>query len=341
MAGRNKIKRPDAKTIYNFVQKLKTTGDITVEEADQVFSLFSANSVKTRLNPNSYKAEYDLMDALTHWYQVVTQKIKQGQRGNFIFTIVMPSKLPLSQGGFHDFIRNAQEDAEESLRQHGTPEDFFIRLLVDRKVYSLLPPEFQRLFTEVTFYSQPFYILNSPRAGMYYYPIKTKTGIYTVAQFIEGFSPIMKIHHYSRSNSFFEVASGVYELTQNSQLLKATLNGNMVAQYVIAAYMKHKNIPCITMVEHSSPNSPHFFDEDVVIFTEKDRAQIMQNALRENVIDKKIAKNLINNGCVDNLPVEFIETSIKYIDNIIQRKLKWEATQDTVEKENTWLDIVR
>ncbi len=345
----------DADKIRQLTRKLKEQNDISPKEADQIFSLFSANSLKTKLNPNSSKADHDLMDALTCWYKIVAQKIKQGYRGNFIYTIVMPDKLPPSYGGFHYFIRNAQENAEENLKQYGTFEDFFIRLLVDHKIYSSLLPEFQKLFTEMTFCSQSkgFYILTCPRAGMYHYPIKTKTGTYTIAQFIEGFSPIMKIHHYSRGNSFFEVASGSYKLTPNSQLFKATLSGSIIAQYVVAAYMEHKKISCIVMIGHSPADSPYSFDESVVVFTEKDKVRIMKdvlkipfedivkNALHENIISKKMAKDLLDDNLVNDLPVDFIEASVKYIDNALQRQKEWKTTREDVETEAEWLEEIR
>jgi len=45
------MKRPDATTIRQLIQKLEGEDDISLKEADQIFSLFSENSRKTILIP--------------------------------------------------------------------------------------------------------------------------------------------------------------------------------------------------------------------------------------------------------------------------------------------------
>jgi len=89
MAGRNKVKYPDAQTIQQLTQKLKEQGDITLKEADRIYSLFSENAVKTVFSPISPEYDYKLIQALEEWFHAVTEKIKAGQRGNFIFTYTL------------------------------------------------------------------------------------------------------------------------------------------------------------------------------------------------------------------------------------------------------------
>lgn len=103
--------------IRQLIRKLEEHGDISLREADWIFSLFSANSLKTKLNPASFKADKSLMEALKKWFAVVASKIEQGYSGNFIFTILLPNGAPdhLGFGGFRNFIQAALSDAEKNL----------------------------------------------------------------------------------------------------------------------------------------------------------------------------------------------------------------------------------
>ena len=82
----------DAKNVKLLIQKLKMQGDITTEEADKIYSYFLDPSIeKTQLN--SFNGDFKLMDTLEEWYKVVAEKIKTGERGNFIFTIRLDLSL--------------------------------------------------------------------------------------------------------------------------------------------------------------------------------------------------------------------------------------------------------
>ena len=345
------MKAPDASEIRELTEKLKTQDDISLEEADWIFSLFSANSLKTQLNSNSSKARWPLMSALKGWYNVVAEKIKQGQRGNFVFTVITSNKLPVAKFGFNHFMHTAQEYVEINLKQNGTFEELFSKLMIDGKTYSSLPKEFQKIFTSEKVLSQfkSFYVLYSPRVDMYHYPVKTKTGTYTIAQFFDRLAPIMKTNSRDVGNTFFEIASGARETLSNSWFLKKT-RGSMVAQCVIATYMYYKEIPCITMVGYDPKESQDPSDERFVFFTEKDKARIVKdameipfedivkNAFDKNVIDKKTAKELLNDAIVWDFPAaEFMEASVKYIDHIFQRQKEWETARKGIENEDEWL----
>jgi len=344
------MKAPDASEIRELTEKLKTQDDISLEEADWIFTLFSANSLKTQLNSNSSKARWPLMSALKGWYNVVAEKIKQGQRGNFVFTVITSNKLPVAKFGFNHFMHTAQEYVEINLKQNGTFEELFSKLMIDGKTYSFLPKELQKFFTSEKTLSLfvNFYVLKSPRVDMYHYPIKTEKGTYTIAQFFDGLSPIMKTHSYDAGSTFFEIASGAREILSNSWYLERT-RGSMTAQCVIAAYMYYKKAPCVTMVGYD-PKDPPGSGECFAFFTEKDKAQIIKdameipfedivkNAFDQNVINKQTAKELLNNAIVWKFPAaKFIETSIKYIDHVLQKQKEWKATRKEIEDEDEWL----
>ena len=359
------MRYPNVEEIKKLTQKLEKQNDIFLEEADWIYSLFSPSMLRTKLNPNSSKADRDLMHALKGWYQVIAQKIEQGHRGNFIFTITLveslPKSLPKNTGRPGSFINEVQKNARKSLEKHGRFEDLFSKLIIDRGIYSSLPKELQKLFIEETKDQQgeSFYILKSPRANMYHYPIKTEKGVYTIAQFMENFAPIMTTRNYNVGDIFLKTIRGAYSTLldfKNSWYLH-NLDKSVIVQCVIAAYMKYKELPCVTMLKYNNKDSPFVFDGAFVFFTEKDKAKtikdalkipledIIKNTLNEkaiNAVDKKMLENLLYKDHIIRFPdEEFIEVSIKYIDNIIQRQKEWETTRQSVEDEDVWLEEIR
>jgi len=80
------MKNLDADTILQLTKKLEIQNDISLEEADQLFSLMSPHNDFVDEAAN-YKIDYELVDALKGWYCAAADKIKNGHRGNFVFTI--------------------------------------------------------------------------------------------------------------------------------------------------------------------------------------------------------------------------------------------------------------
>lgn len=353
------MKLPSADDVYRLTRKLDKQDDVTLEEADWVYSLFSENALKTKLNPRSAKADHELMKALGDWFDAVAKKIEQGYRGNFVFTIILVENLSKSlpknmrmPGGF---IYDVQKKARKNLEKYGRVEDLFTQLIIDRKIYSSLPKELQELFIEETKNQQNFYVLKSPRAGMYRYPIKTQKGVYTIAQFMKNFTPIMKTNKYNVGNIFLETVQGAYSTLldyQNSWHLH-NLDKSIIFQCIVAAYMNYKELPCIAMLRQNV-DFTFIFDGDFVFFTEKDKVHIIKealkisfediidNALNENVIDERTLKSMLYKNYIIRLPAEeFIQTSVEYIDNIVQTKIKWQNMRRAVEDEEEWLEEIR
>lgn len=358
------MRLPNADSVYRLIRKLDKQNDISLKEADWIYSLLSPSMLRTKLNPRSVRADCELMNALVDWFNIVAQKIEQGHRGNFIFTITLveslPKSLPKNTGRPGSFIYEVQKNARKSLEKHGHFEDLIAKLIIDRGTYFSLPKEFQKLFVEETKDQQgeSFYILKSPRANMYHYPIKTEKGIYTIAQFMESFAPIMTTRNYNVGDIFLKTIRGAYSTLldfKNSWYLH-NLDKSVIVQCVIAAYMKYKELPCIVMLRQNS-GFTFIFDGDFVFFTEKDKAKtikdalkipledIIENTLNEkaiNAVDKKMLENLLYKDHIIRFPdEEFIEVSIKYIDNIIQRQKEWETTRQSVEDEDVWLEEIR
>lgn len=122
------MKHPDAREIIELTRKLEEQDDITLEEADRVFSLFSENSRNTKLNINSSKFDAGLIGALEEWYKVVAEKIREGKRGNFIFTVYLNHNRK-----FHsEFLYPARR----ALRECGKPEDAYNVVIADEKTHA-------------------------------------------------------------------------------------------------------------------------------------------------------------------------------------------------------------
>jgi len=361
------MRLPNADSVYRLIRKLDKQNDISLKEADWIYSLLSPSMLRTKLNPRSVRADCELMNALVDWFNIVAQKIEQGHRGNFIFTITLveslPKSLPKNTGRPGSFINEVQKNARKSLEKHGHFEDLIAKLIIDRGTYFSLPKEFQKLFVEETKDQQgeSFYILKSPRANMYHYPIKTEKGIYTIAQFMESFAPIMTTRNYNVGDIFLKTIRGAYSTLldpKNSWYLHS-LDKRAIFQCIIAAYMNYKELSCVTMLKYNNKDSPFVFDGAVfdgafVFFTEKDKAKIIkeackipfedivENALNENVINERTLKNMLYKNYIVRFPDEkFIETSVKYIDSIIQRQREWKNVRNMIEDEEIWLEEIR
>lgn len=357
MAGRSKMKYPDANEIKQFTQKLDKLNDISPQEANRIYSLFCWECAKTFFNHNSPEFDSELSAALQSWFEVVAEKIKEGKRGNFISTISFDN-----WECFNKFLLPAQK----ALEKHGTFEDLCNTVMIDEKTYLELP--YKHLFESTTSEGagdlQNVYAMKSFRAGMYYSPINVDDKVYTVGDLIKRFSPVAVV---TSSDFFeraiyeiaFEIAAGARKLSNDL----TPLGQRNVKPYLLVAFVRHKDISCIAAADfdflHSVtvvPLAKKVFKNRFFLFAEKDKAYIVQEALRipledivknaldRNVIDRNIAKNLLNDK---DKPYsnfrsnKFIQTSVEYIDNVVQAKIEWKATRQRIEGEFEWLEEIR
>lgn len=331
--------KPNTETIWQLVQKLEKEGDVTPEEADGIFSIFSEDALRTRLNAMSSEFDFEMSIALMEWYKTVGKKIEKGQRGNFIFTVHLNESIH----------REYMYPAQKALRKHGGFEDLCSTVMINKRLCSPLP--FRSLFEKTTSYpwlqwgesvAEVFYEISSPRAGMFHYPIKTESGIYTISQAMKRFSPVMKVMspnemRYAILRTAFEIASGVHDFPMYSWVL----DKEEAKTYVVADFMCRKDIPCIAAFD--------IFRGGSILFTEKGKAHIVEkamevpsedlieNALNRKIIDKKKIGEFFG-GFPAQLPLtEFIEANREYIDGMVRLKMEKEAEKD----EDTWLEQTR
>lgn len=330
MAGRSKMKYPDAPKIQQLTQKLKQQGDITLKEADKIYSLFSENAAKTVFNFGSPEYDYKLIQALENWFHAVTEKIKSGQRGNFIFTVHLDDNF---------YCKNMYQAVEviDALRERGSFEDLCNVIMLDEKFYPTFP--FRRLFKKDD--DTGTYKLQSLRAGMFYYPMKTETGTCTISQVMKKFVPV--------TVSVFPgvLVTGLFELIFNLEISTVrtlwTLGESELKPRILSSFLKHENISCIAAANTHS--------KELFVFVEKDKAFIMkkaleipferliENALCSGIIDQKAARKLLNNNPLFKFPAQkFIDASVKYLDKVVQMRIEWKNAREMVEKDNKWLE---
>lgn len=97
------------------------------------------------------------------------------------------------------------------------------------------------------------------------------------------------------------------------------------------------------------------FSDEIVVFTDKENVPIavaaknvsfddlLENALRKNIIDKRITKELLSRGgYMERFPdKKFTTASVNYIENIVRAKLEQEAVREAIKNENFWLEEIR
>lgn len=323
---------PNADDIKQLTQKLKTQGDISLEEADKIYSLCRSNERFAIFNPRSDSFDHKLMGALKGWYRVVAEKIKAGQHGNFIFTV--------NTVYYFEFM----QVAHNAIRKYGTFEDLCNAIVVDKKLYSALPCK--DLFSKTSpleTSGESYYEMENSRAGILYYPVKTETGTYTILQFMKKLSPVIS------TRAFKEDDRELLQILSKDRLPYPMNSGwvekREVKALVLGSFMKHNNISCMIASD--------ILDGRSVVFVEKEKAplvkealkipfeDVVENALQKGVIDKKEKEGLLGKDAVLFPGLKFIDVSVQYIDDIVQKKMEWKAAREEVEEEIGWLEEIR
>ena len=97
------------------------------------------------------------------------------------------------------------------------------------------------------------------------------------------------------------------------------------------------------------------FSDEIVVFTDKENVPIavaaknvsfddlLENALRKNIIDKRITKELLSRGgYMERFPdKKFTTASVNYIENIVRARLEQKAIREAIKNENFWLEEIR
>jgi len=331
------MRYPNVEEIKKLTQKLEKQNDIFLEEADWIYSLYSQKTMETVLYPYSFCYDPELVQALEGWYKAVAEKIEKGEYGNFIFTISLFPK-------FHDEYAHP---AREALKKYGSFEDLCSYVMIDKELGSLFPFQHLDKINERKPDEIFFYELTSFRAGMYYYPIKTKSGVYTVSQFMKKLAPFAVT--VPDDTTAYNVAQTFLRTASVNRKIRGiwSLRVKEAKYYILGFYINSKDIPCVAAVSGLQKKAFIFVEKEHAPFVRKvlesfEFEELLENALRKNIISKKMVDDLLADNIDNRFPLgEFIDESVRYIDDIVRRKMEWEATQRAVEEEDIWLEEIR
>ena len=294
----------DANKIKELTQKLKQQGDISLEEADEIY-FFSLQKLP------------GLSQALIDWYSAVSDEIKKGRRGNFIFTI------DLSKDANYLWL------IKRDIQEYGTFEDLCRIIMIDKR---LCPPIKGSP-------SKNYYEITASRAGMLNYPIKTDAGTCTIAKFLKKFSPAIVTPTsmtYKQLKTIFEIASGV------SDIPDTWTSGREVKLFILSYFIKFQDFPCImagdmhrSIVFVEERNAPM-----MKIASETPFEELIENALSNNIIDKITAWEIESYFGLENPSArKFVKTSAEYLDEKVRLKMAREYMQEMTAQE--WMEEIR
>ena len=335
------MRYPNVEEIKKLTQKLEKQNDIFLEEADWIYSLLSENPKVFNFDSSVYN--HELYITIERWYKTVSKKLKEGKRGNFIFTIMFNKQ---------QYINKLTLPARKAIKKYGVPEDLYDVIVIDEKLYSTLP--YKHMFKKIKYHEIKYhedlkgvYKIKNPRAGLYHYPIKVGHLTYTIDGLINQLAPIATI---PLANSLdralyreaFKVAVGAHNITQDP----GVFGTKEVELLTLAAFIKHKDISCAATID---AYGKHF-----AAFVEKGRERVVKeainvpfdeiakNAVQENVINKETAKTLLNSEYIILFSIiDFINASVKYLDDVVKTKLEWKDARKIVEDEEGWLENIR
>lgn len=315
----------DESKVKQLTQKLETQGDVTIEEADELyFFMKSLQRVTSKPAAQSKFWELPLLwPALENWYEAVARKIEAGLSGNFIFSILFVYEPP----SFHDRMKALYE----TLKKHGKPEDRIVAIWTNEKAFSLFPKCLANLFRWDEY--EQMYALQSERAGLLRYPHVENGKVYTLWQFLHevSLSPLLTLpgdFAFLTSSSLFANASTIpfaleYLKRKTCYMTIAEVNASDEDRTTVFVDKKHLSMARIAL-------SVPFED-------------IVKNALAQKIVDRDLVKELLNSDKETEwfLDINLINAGIKYIEEAVKIKMEWEATQEEVEESNEWLEEIR
>lgn len=304
-------KMTDEDKVKQLTQKLKDKGDITLKEADWIYSLLKRGSQVLVLRGKPRPDPKLPIAALTDWFQMVNNKLERGERGNFIFSIFLYE---------NSYIINCLRPVMD--KEYWNFEDRIRAIWANERMHYLFPIFFKKLFKWSEEYQ--LYKLSMDRVGFCYYPLYDieNNQVYTISQVL-------------KELSLFPAITARDEMPEIPLFSRAS-----VTKYILE-YLR-KNIPCMEIfsdeivVFTDKENVPIAVAAKNVSFDD-----LLENALRKN--DKRITKELLSRGgYMERFPdKKFTTASVNYIENIVRARLEQKAIREAVKNENFWLEEIR
>lgn len=323
--------RMSEEQIQKLTQKLQEQNDITLEEADWIYS------VSKKREPTT---------ALQEWYNVVAKEIEKGRSGNFIFTIpFFRPKHIFEKPDIPEYLKNVME----ALRKHGKLSDRAYLLRVNEQAFSLFPKHIQELFEPSKKYDNSTeYILWASRMGFLRYPLNDSetNQTCTIIQFLKEkfYSPLLITEDYT-------IDAGLNNINQYA--LNYLIDNIPIAE--LRALQIGKEIG-------KTEKKPSF--GEAVILVNKDKRNVLLSKKLLNISYPEMAQYSFSLGTLDEELLEifsksntnedycwyewFVKDCKKYIkqkakefQEEIERKLEQETARSAVENESEWLEISR
>lgn len=310
----------DYRNLEKLTEKLKNKGDITEHEADRIFSLFSDNSLKTKLNPNSKKYDPYLVIEINKWFKAVFELLEAGKRGNFVTTI------PLKKTAFED--HQSEVNYLKKCRDALSPEDCFTKMMIAERTFCRLPDDIKKFFSEDSNGSRKFYCLYNNRAGVY--P--------RFKEIAEQFEPVLASRWPDLCGTGFKIAAGAEEIRQSEWVT----GREELYFYVIASFMKDRDI---------SPLCVEFSDRYSFLAADNKSAMkeamkespddLLRSALKKGIISPKMMTTLMKDCPVRSFPLtDFVNLGVDVMKCDVITKESWEQAKREIEEEGKYLDSV-
>jgi len=312
----------DDRDLEELTEKLKKEGDISLKEADRVFSLFSRKNLNTKLTPKSRDFDPLLGAVVNGWFEAVYALLGSDKRGNFVTTIPL-EKLDLEnlliEANFIDKCRKSLSD-----------EDCFTLLMVGEKTFKSLPERTKKLFREETYGYEKYYCFYNYRAGIY-------SRLNEVTKDLE---PVLTSRWPDLCGIGFKLAVGALG-PDSSEWLACSEEAYFIA---VASFMKVYGI---------SPVCVKFSDRKTFLAADRKDLPVMeevlefpfealvQNAVDEGIISQKMARALKNNNPIRSFPVaDFADMCARVLKFTVDANAEFIKMRREIE-EGKWLDVIK
>jgi len=308
----------DLREIDELTAKLEQTGDITKEEADRLYSLFSCENTLSKMIPSSGKYDLLFCDVLNRWFETVSEHVRAGRKGNFISTIALVTNIDIGYGG-PDFLKLC--------RRYLPAEDLFMKMMISRKTHEKLPKDIKRLFEEDALGYEKYYVHRNYRAGAFE----------SFKEMIKDFVPVFENKWHGFCTSGFKIATGAQELETYDRI-----SGKEEARLLVtSSLIKDRDITpiCIDFQHRKSllavdKREIHYIKKALEVPFEG----LMYRAVSQGIITTEMFNSMNENVAVRYFPIaEFADFCIRCLNTIAEMKTEKEILEREIIESDEWI----
>jgi len=303
LISRSVRKSNDVLFVRNTTEKLKKEGDISIEEADAIFTIikfiqaFKVRRLCYRYEKSAIKIQANVLkDSLSDWFKEVYKMAKAGKTGNFLYTL--PIKGLNNLGRSLTYIKKA------------------LNLLPEQFVVAKLPRKPALPDMAGVFFDEERNVLMSQRYSVVREIVKPER----YAIFHDNWGAFCRTEVLKTGDSRLKENYGVY--------LSGIRNlcGKIEPSVVKFEYLSRKGILPVCLL--CQPNDLR--DKYCVAYKEEDRTAI-EKVLK--ISDEKLSLELPANSLESDF-MKSLDESVYVLSILLQRT-------DIVEEDDSWVDIER